>query len=491
MNVTPSTADHAALLAALRAVLPADGLLTDEAERRAYECDALANYRALPLAVALPQTTEQVQALLRLCKQHGVPVVPRGAGTGLSAGALPRPDGILLAMTRFDRILEIDPANRIARVQPGVRNLAVSEAAAAHGLFYAPDPSSQFASSIGGNIAENSGGVHCVKYGLTTHNLLEVTLVTMDGELLTLGSGGLDGPGYDLLALVTGSEGMLGVVVEARLKLLPVPESVVLLQAAFPDLERAGRAVMDIVAAGVVPSGLEMMDQVAVEVVEGYIQMGLPVDAAALLLCELDGAAAEVEAQLERVTALVKACDGYDLRLARDADERMRLWAGRKGAFPAMGRVSPDFYIVDATVPRRHLPGILRRIGELAAEHGQRVATAFHAGDGNLHPLILYDGAIPDEVERTERLAGRILEECLALGGTITGEHGIGAEKIDKACKQFADPVLEDYFAVKRAFDPTGLLNPGKAIPTLARCAELRGSHVHHGQLPHPELERF
>ncbi len=491
MTVTPSTTDHAALLAALRAVLPADALLTDESERRVYECDALANYRALPLAVALPDTVEQVQALLRLCRQHGVPVVPRGAGTGLSAGALPREDGVLLSMTRFDRILEIDPDNRIARVQPGVRNLAVSEAAAVHGLFYAPDPSSQFASSIGGNIAENSGGVHCVKYGLTTHNLLEVTLVTLDGELLTLGGGGLDGPGFDLLALVTGSEGMLGVVVEARLKLLPVPESIVLLQAAFPDLERGGRAVMDIVAAGVVPAALEMMDQVAIEVIEGYIQAGLPLDAAAVLFCELDGAVAEVQAQLDRVTALMQACGGYDLRLARDADERTRLWAGRKGAFPAMGRVSPDFYIVDATVPRRHLPGILRRIGELAAEHGQRVATAFHAGDGNLHPLILYDGAIPDQVERTERLAGRILEECLKLGGTITGEHGIGAEKIDKACKQFAAPVLEDYFAVKRAFDPAGLLNPGKAIPTLARCAELRGSHVHHGQLPHPELERF
>ncbi|WP_448508944.1 FAD-linked oxidase C-terminal domain-containing protein [Immundisolibacter sp.] len=486
-----STDGHAALIAALRHVLPADGLLTAEAERRAYECDALANYRALPLAVALPDTVEQVQALLRLCLQHGVPVVPRGAGTGLSAGALPRTDGILLSMTRFGRILEIDPDNRVARVQPGVRNLAVSEAAAVHGLFYAPDPSSQFASSIGGNIAENSGGVHCVKYGLTTHNLLGVTLVTMDGELLTLGSGGLDGPGYDLLALVTGSEGMLGVVVEARLKLLPLPEAIVLLQAAFPDLERAGRAVMDIVAAGVVPAGLEMMDQVAIEVVEGYIRMGLPVDAAALLLCELDGATAEVEAQLERVQALMRACGGYDLRVARDPDERTRLWAGRKGAFPAMGRVSPDFYIVDATVPRRHLAGVLHRIGELAKEHGQRVATAFHAGDGNLHPLILYDGGVPDEVARTEKLASCILDECLAVGGTITGEHGIGAEKIDKACRQFTDPVLEDYFAVKRAFDPSGLLNPGKAIPSLARCAELHGTHVRHGHLPHPELEHF
>ncbi|WP_372723709.1 FAD-linked oxidase C-terminal domain-containing protein [Immundisolibacter sp.] len=483
-------ADSAGLLEALRDVLPPDGLITAEAERRVYECDALANYCALPLAVALPETIAQVQAVLRVCREHGAPVVPRGAGTGLSAGALPREDGVLLSMTRLDRILGIDPDNRVARVQPGVRNLAVSEAAAEHGLFYAPDPSSQFASSIGGNIAENSGGVHCVKYGLTTHNLLEVTLVTMDGELLTLG-GALDSPGYDLLALVTGSEGMLGVVVEARLKLLPLPESIVLLQAAFPDLERAGRAVMDIIAGGVVPAGLEMMDQVAIEVVEGYIQMGLPVDAAALLLCELDGADAEVEAQLERVQALMQACDGYAIRVARDADERTRLWAGRKGAFPAMGRVSPDFYITDATVPRRHLAGILRRIGELAREYELRVATAFHAGDGNLHPLILYDGSVPDEVARTEALASRILDECLALGGTISGEHGIGAEKIDKACRQFGDAEIGDYFAVKRAFDPSGLLNPGKAIPTLVRCAELRGSHVHHGQVPHPELERF
>ena len=480
-----------AVTVALRRVLPDDALVSAPDELATFECDGLTAYREIPLLVVLPTDVGQVRAALRCCRELGVPVIPRGAGTGLSGGALPRRDGVLLSLTRMNRILEIDAENRIARVEPGVRNLAISEAVAPYGLFFAPDPSSQFASSIGGNVAENSGGVHCVKYGLTTHNLHTVTYVDMTGELITLGGSGYDAAGYDLMAPFTGSEGMLGVAVEIGVKLLPLPETVVLMQAAFPDMERAGRAVMEIVGSGITPSGLEMMDRIAIEVVENYIRAGLPTDAAALLLCELDGAEADVAAQIEQVTRVMRRCDGYDFRLARSAPERERLWQGRKAAFPALGQVTTDFFIMDATVPRRHLASTLARITELAEEYRLRVANTFHAGDGNLHPLILYDASIPDEVRRTEALANAILTLCLERGGTVTGEHGIGAEKLDIACAQFAEPTLEQFFALKRAFDPDGLLNPGKAIPTPRRCAELGGLHVHRGEVPFPGLERF
>ena len=427
-----------AVTVALRRVLPDDALVSAPDELATFECDGLTAYREIPLLVVLPTDVGQVRAALRCCRELGVPVIPRGAGTGLSGGALPRRDGVLLSLTRMNRILEIDAENRIARVEPGVRNLAISEAVAPYGLFFAPDPSSQFASSIGGNVAENSGGVHCVKYGLTTHNLHTVTYVDMTGELITLGGSGYDAAGYDLMAPFTGSEGMLGVAVEIGVKLLPLPETVVLMQAAFPDMERAGRAVMEIVGSGITPSGLEMMDRIAIEVVENYIRAGLPTDAAALLLCELDGAEADVAAQIEQVTRVMRRCDGYDFRLARSAPERERLWQGRKAAFPALGQVTTDFFIMDATVPRRHLASTLARITELAEEYRLRVANTFHAGDGNLHPLILYDASIPDEVRRTEALANAILTLCLERGGTVTGEHGIGAEKLDIACAQFA-----------------------------------------------------
>lgn len=482
---------RAAVARALATVLPDEALVTDVDALATFECDGLTAYREIPLLAVLPGNIEQVRAVLRCCRDLAVPVIPRGAGTGLSGGALPRRDGVVLSLTRMNRILEIDAPNRLARVEPGVRNLAISEAVEPYGLFFAPDPSSQFASSIGGNVAENSGGIHCVKYGLTTHNLHAITFVTMAGEVVTLGGSGYDGPGYDLMAPFTGSEGMLGVAVEVWVKLLPLPETVVLMQAAFPDMERAGQAVMAIVASGAAPSGLEMMDQIVIQVVERYIQADLPLDAGALLLCELDGTVEDVEARIERVTETMTCHGGYDFRSARTAAERERLWQGRKAAFPALGQVTTDLFIMDATVPRRHLASTLAKITELAAQYRLRVANTFHAGDGNLHPLILYDASLPDEVTRVEALANAILTLCVERGGTVTGEHGIGAEKLDISCTQFETPTLEQFFALRRAFDPDELLNPGKAIPTPRRCAELGGLHVHQGHLPHSHLERF
>ena len=481
----------AAFLSGLRKILPRDAVLDSDAQVRPYECDAVTTHRELPGVVVLPENRAQVQALMLYCRDRGVPIVPRGAGTGLSAGAMPIREGVLVSMGRCNRILEVDPLNRFARVEPGVRNLAISEAAAPHGLFFAPDPSSQFASSIGGNVAENSGGVHCVKYGLTTHNLLEVVIVTIDGELITLGGPGFDGPGYDLLAAYTGSEGMLGIAVEIRVKLLPVPHSIVVMQAAFPTMESAGQAVMDIIGAGVIPAGIEIMDNVALSVVESYIQMGLPTDAAALILCELDGSEAEVREQMDSVRSRMRDNGAYQFETAWSAADRERLWWGRKAAFPAMGRVTTDFYIMDATVPRKALSRVLEAIVRLGKEHDMTVANTFHAGDGNLHPVIMYDGSDPEQVRKTQLLADKILGLCLQVGGTLTGEHGIGAEKIDKACDQFSAAEIEHFFALKRAFDPHGLLNPNKAIPTLTRCAELGGTHVHGGRLPRPDLERF
>lgn len=484
--------DHAqrALADALHAILPASAVLASDEALRPYECDGLSAYRQLPLAVVLPETVEQVQAVLQLCHARKLPVVARGAGTGLSGGALPHADGVILSLARFNRILSVDADQRSARVQPGVRNLAISEAARPYGLYYAPDPSSQIACSIGGNVAENSGGVHCLKYGLTVHNILRVEILTIEGEQLTIGSEALDSAGYDLLALLTGSEGMLGVITEITVRLLPIPERAQVVLAAFDDIGKAGQAVGAIIGAGVIPAGLEMMDRLAIRAAEDFVHAGYP-ECEAILLCEVDGTNEEVSAHILRVRELLLAAGAIEVRTARDEAERLRFWKGRKAAFPAVGRISPDYYCMDGTIPRRHLPQVLRRIAELSAEYGLPVANVFHAGDGNLHPLILYDANQPGELERTEEFGGKILELCVEVGGTITGEHGVGMEKIGQMCVQFQSAELQQFHAVKAAFDPEGLLNPGKAVPTLHRCAEFGAMHVHHGQLKHPELERF
>ena len=479
-----------ALAEALCAILPANAILANDESLRPYECDGLSAYRCVPLAVVLPDTVEQIRAILKLCHTRKIPVVARGAGTGLSGGALPHADGLVLSLARFNKILSIDPEQRCARVQPGVRNLAISEAAKPLGLYYAPDPSSQIACTIGGNVAENSGGVHCLKYGLTVHNILRVEMLTIDGESLTLGSEALDAAGYDLLALITGSEGMLGVLTEITVRLLPIPQRAQVVLAAFDDIEKAGRAVGDIIGAGVIPAGLEMMDRLAIQAAEDFVHADYPA-CEAILLCEVDGTNEEVSEHISQVRALLLAAGAIEVRTARDDAERQLFWKGRKAAFPAVGRLSPDYYCMDGTIPRRHLPQVLKRIAELAQEYGLPVANVFHAGDGNLHPLILYDANKPGELERTEAFGGKILELCVEVGGTITGEHGVGMEKIDQMCVQFASAELQQFHAVKAAFDPDGLLNPGKAVPTLHRCAEFGAMHVHHGQLSHPELERF
>lgn len=483
--------DKAALLAELRQRLPDLDILHTQEDLKPYECDGLSAYRTTPMLVVLPERIEQVQQLLKLCHARGVPVVARGAGTGLSGGALPLEKGILLVMARFNQILEINREGRFARVQPGVRNLAISQAAAPFDLYYAPDPSSQIACSIGGNVAENAGGVHCLKYGLTVHNLLKVDILTVEGEFMTLGSDALDAPGFDLLALFTGSEGMLGIVTEVTVKLLPKPQVAKVLLAAFDSVEKAGRAVGDIIAAGIIPGGLEMMDNLAIRAAEDFIHAGYPVEAEAILLCELDGVEADVADDCERVREVLEKAGATDVRLARDEAERVKFWAGRKNAFPAVGRISPDYYCMDGTIPRRELPGVLRGIAELSEEYGLRVANVFHAGDGNMHPLILFDANVPGELERAEAIGGKILELCVKVGGSITGEHGVGREKINQMCAQFNSDEITLFHAVKAAFDPSGLLNPGKNIPTLHRCAEFGAMHVHHGQLPFPELERF
>jgi glycolate oxidase len=483
--------DKAAIVRDLQALLPDLQLLHAKEDLRPFECDGLSAYRITPMLVALPGTIDEVQTLLKYANAHGVPVVARGAGTGLSGGALPLEKGILLVMSRFNRIIEVDAQACIARVQPGVRNLAISQAAAPHGLYYAPDPSSQIACSIGGNVAENAGGVHCLKYGLTVHNILRVEIVTIDGERLTLGSEALDAPGFDLLALITGSEGMLGVVVEVTVKLLTKPQSAKVLLASFDDIEKAGDAVAQIIAAGVIPGGLEMMDNLAIRAAEDFIHAGYPVDAEALLLCEVDGAESDVAEDCARVEALLRTAGATEIRLAANEAERQRFWAGRKNAFPAVGRISPDYYCMDGTIPRRELSRVLRGIADLSAQYGLRVANVFHAGDGNMHPLILFDANAPGEMDRAEAIGARILELCVEVGGSITGEHGVGREKINQMCAQFNGDELTFFHAVKAAFDPSGLLNPGKNVPTLHRCAEFGAMHVHHGALPHPELERF
>ncbi len=486
-----SPEDRAALVEALEVFLPAECILHELEDVRPYECDGLSAYRQLPGVVVLPRDETEVCRILTLCKQRGVPVVARGAGTGLSGGALPHPGGVLLSLARFMRILELDPIARIARVQPGVRNLAISEAAARYGLYYAPDPSSQIACSIGGNVAENSGGVHCLKYGLTVHNVMRVRVCTIDGEVLDIGGETLDSPGYDLLAVMCGSEGLLGVVTEVTVKLLPKPEVAKCVLAAFGSIADAGNAVAAVIAAGIIPAGLEMMDKPATAAVEPFVNAGYPLDAAAILLCEADGTAEEVEAEIERIAAIMREAHATQIRVSRDEAERLRFWSGRKAAFPAVGRISPDYYCMDGTIPRRRLADVLTGIGRLEAKYGLRCANVFHAGDGNLHPLILYDANEPGELERCEAFGAEILELCIAAGGTITGEHGVGIEKIDQMCVQFPPDVLQAFHAVKRAFDPSGLLNPGKAVPTLHRCAEMGRMHVHGGADKFPDLPRF
>ena len=471
--------------------LDKDSVLSSVEDMSAYECDGLSAYRRLPWIVVLPSTLDQVSKILKTCHAKGIPIVARGAGTGLSGGALPISNGVLLSLAKFNRILEIDADNRMARVESGVRNLAISEAVQSHGLYYAPDPSSQIACSIGGNVAENAGGVHCLKYGLTVHNILALKVFTIDGELIELGGAGLDAPGYDLMALMTGSEGLLGVIVEVTVKLLPIPEMAQVLMASFSSVESAGEAVAKIIGAGVIPGGLEMMDNPAIRAAEDFVRVGYPVDAAALVLCELDGSPDQVHDEVEQVRDLFQRCGADKIRSAQDETERRQLWAGRKAAFPAVGRIAPDYYCMDGTIPRKRLGEVLKRISDLAVQHKLAVANVFHAGDGNLHPLILYDANIPGDLERAEQFGGDILELCVSVGGTITGEHGVGVEKINQMCVQFSVAEIQQFHAVKRAFDANGLLNPGKAIPTLQRCAEFGAMHVHQGQLAFPDLERF
>ncbi len=479
------------VVAALRAFMPAHAVLYREEETRPFECDGLSAYRQLPMVVALPETEEQVARVLRTCHGLGVPVVPRGAGTGLSGGALPSAEGVLLGMAKFNRILSIDAQARTARVQPGVRNAAISEAAAAHKLYYAPDPSSQIACSIGGNIAENSGGLHCLKYGLTVHNVLRVRGYTVEGDPVEFGLEALDSPGFDLLALAIGSEGMLAVTVEATVKLVPRPEVARVIMASFAEVETAGNAVADMIGAGIIPAGLEMMDRPATHAVEDFVHAGYDLDAAAILLCESDGTPEEVEEEIGRMKAVLSKSGATQLRVSDSEAQRLKFWAGRKAAFPAVGRISPDYYCMDGTIPKKRLGEMLGFIAQMEAKYGLRCPNVFHAGDGNLHPLILYDANDPGQLERTEAFAAEVLEKCVAVGGTITGEHGVGIEKINQMCVQFGTREIELFLALKLAFDAQGLLNPGKNIPTLHRCAEYGRMHVRGGQLPFPELPRF
>jgi glycolate oxidase len=477
--------------AALQGALPPGAVLVEDEDTRPYECDGLSIYRQSPMLVVLPETEEQVATTLRTCSSLGLPVVPRGAGTGLSGGALPHSGGVLLSLAKLSAILEIDPRARTARVQTGARNLAISEAAAAHGLFYAPDPSSQIACTIGGNVAENSGGVHCLKYGLTGNNVLAVRGLTIGGEPVTIGSAALDSPGLDLLSVVLGSEGMLLVVTEVLVKLMPKPACARCIMASFGDVEVAGKAVAAVIAAGVIPAGLEMMDQAATRMVEPFVHAGYDLNAAAILLCESDGTAEEVAEEIARMSEILRAAGATRISVSANEAERLRFWAGRKNAFPAAGRVSPDYYCMDGTIPRRHLGHVLRAIREMEQKYALACPNVFHAGDGNLHPLILFDANDPGSVERAEAFGADILELCIAVGGTVTGEHGVGIEKINQLCLQFDAPTREAFFGVRRAFDPHGLLNPGKAIPTLHRCAEFGRLHVHQGRIPFPTLPRF
>jgi len=477
--------------AALNAALPAGCVLSALEDTRPYECDGLSAYRQPPMVVVLPQDEAQVLAVLKVCRDMQVPIVPRGAGTGLSGGAMPIADGVVLSTARMNRIVRLDAASRTAVVQPGVRNLAISEAAAGDGLYYAPDPSSQIACTIGGNVAENSGGVHCLKYGLTVHNVLRVRMATIEGDIVELGSEALDAPGLDLLAAFIGSEGMLGIVTEVTVKLVPKPAVARVIMASFDDVVTGGNAVAAVIAAGIIPAGLEMMDQTSSRMVEPFVKAGYDTDAAAILLCEADGTPEEVEEEIARMSAVLAQAGASKIQVSTSEAERLKFWSGRKNAFPAAGRISPDYYCIDGTIPRKHLARVLIGIADMERKYGLRCANVFHAGDGNLHPLVLFDANQPAELQRAEAFGAEILSLCVEVGGTITGEHGVGIEKIDSMCVQFAPSELEAFFSVKRAFDPPGLLNPNKAIPTLNRCAEFGKMHVSAGRLPHAGLPRF
>jgi len=458
-----------------------ENVIGDAETQKPYECDGLSAYCEMPMLVVLPETIEQVQRVVSICYEHDVPVIARGAGTGLCAGAMPHPDGVVLSLAKFNKIIEIDTAACSARVQPGVTNLAISQHVTDLGFYYAPDPSSQIACTIGGNVAENSGGVHCLKYGLTVHNTLEVKIVTVEGDLVTLGNQALDAPGLDMMAIYTGSEGLLGITVEVTVKLLPTPEIARVVMAGFPTVKQAGDAVGQVIANGIIPAGLEMMDKLAIEAAEGFAKAGYPTDVEALLLCEVDGTHEEVNQHVETVENLFKELGAESIKISTNEDDRALLWKGRKSAFPAVGRISPDYYCMDGTIPRSHLSDVLTKMGELSDYYGLKVANVFHAGDGNLHPLILFDSNIPGEFEKTEEFGGKILELCVAVGGCITGEHGVGIEKIRQMPAQFGDLEIIQFHALKAAFDPKGTLNPGKGIPTLKQCQEYRslGGHTH------------
>jgi glycolate oxidase len=496
---TPSSANElmqraelqARVLQALKPLLPPHALLYQTEDTTPYECDGLTAYRARPLLVALPETEAQVAAVLRTCNALEVPVVARGAGTGLSGGAMPNPLGVTLSLAKFNKILKIDKRSRTAVVQCGVRNLAISEAASPYGMYYAPDPSSQIACTIGGNVAENSGGVHCLKYGLTLHNIQKVRGFTAEGEPVTFGSDALDEPGYDLMSVLVGSEGMLAVVTEVTVKLVPKPLLARCIMASFDDVRKAGEAVASVIAAGIIPAGLEMMDKPMTAAVEDYVHAGYDLDAAAILLCESDGTPEEVEEEIGRMSAVLTAAGATRIAVSQSEAERMRFWSGRKNAFPASGRISPDYMCMDSTIPRKRLADILLAIQEMEKKYQLRCCNVFHAGDGNLHPLILFDANDPDQLHRCELFGADILETSVAMGGTVTGEHGVGVEKLNSMCVQFSTEENAQMFALKAAFDTKGLLNPGKVIPTLHRCAEYGKMLVRGGQIKHPELERF
>ena len=498
MNAPHTTAEiltiqekQALLVSALSPILAEDALLWQPEDTIPYECDGLAAYRKMPLAVALPETEDQVVRILKACHAMQIPIVPRGSGTGLSGGAMPIEQGLVLSLAKFKKITKIDPFTRTAVVQPGVRNLAISEAVAKHGLYYAPDPSSQIACSIGGNVNENSGGVHCLKYGLTLHNVLRVRAVLMNGDVVEFGGMAPDAPGLDLLAVLIGSEGMLGIVTEVTVKLVPKPKLARVIMASFNDIEKGGNAVAAIIAAGIIPAGLEMMDRATTRAVEEFVHAGYDLDAEAILLCESDGTPEEVEEEIARMNAVLEQQGASRIQVSQNEVERLRFWSGRKNAFPAAGRIAADYYCMDGTIPRRHIATLLRRIKGMEEKYRLGCLNVFHAGDGNMHPLILFNGADPDEWHRAEEFGTEILEACVELGGTITGEHGVGIEKINSMCVQFGEQERELFWGVKAAFDPDRLLNPDKAIPTLNRCAEYGRMRISGGALPHPELERF